>query len=87
MKESTRKYKEHQVFSYQNYHNMYMPEMQPRGNFWCNLCNVGAESAPPCWNRLKVSENLSVTGVAQVTPVVMSLHTATSQPTILPEIG
>ena len=38
--------------------------------FWCDLCDVGAESAPPGWNRVKVSENLGATAVA---PAVTSL--------------
>ena len=32
-----------------------------------------AESAPPGWNRVKVSENLGATPVAPVAPVVTSL--------------
>ena len=34
---------------------------------------VGAESAPPGWNRVKVSEILGATAVAPVAPAVMSL--------------
>ena len=32
-----------------------------------------AESAPPGWDRVKVSENLGATAVAPVAPVVTSL--------------
>ena len=38
--------------------------MKPWGNFWCDLCDVGAESVPPGWNRVKVTENLGRTAVA-----------------------
>ena len=34
-----------------------------------------AESAPPGWDRVKVSENLGATAVAPVAPVVTSLNT------------
>ena len=34
---------------------------------------LGAESAPPGWNRVKVSENLGATAVAPVAPVITSL--------------
>ena len=40
---------------------------------WCDLYDVGAESAPSGWN--KVSENLGATTVAPVAPAVTSLHT------------
>ena len=43
-----------------------------RGEFWCDLCDVGAESVPPGWNRVKVSENLGATTVASVAPAVMN---------------
>ena len=43
-----------------------------RGNFWYNLCNVGAESAPSGWNRVKVSRNLGATADAPVAPAVTS---------------
>ena len=33
-----------------------------------------AESAPPGWNRVKVSENLGATSVAPVAPVNTSLN-------------
>ena len=53
-------------------------QMQQRckwGNFWCDLCNVGEEFAPPPgpgWNRVKVSENLGVR--PPVAPAVTSLQ-------------
>ena len=34
----------------------------------------GAESAPLGWNRVKVTENLGVTEVAPVAPVVTSMN-------------
>ena len=37
-------------------------------------CQWWAESAPPGWDRVKVSENLGATSVAPVTPVDTSLH-------------
>ena len=43
------------------------------GNFWCPLCDGWAESVPPGWNRVKVSENLGATTVALVAPLVTSL--------------
>ena len=33
-----------------------------------------AESAPPSWDRVKVSENLGATSVAPVAPADTSLH-------------
>ena len=49
-------------------------EMLPWGNCWCDLCDGGAESAPPGWNRVKVSENFAATPVALVAPAVTSLR-------------
>ena len=48
--------------------------MKPWGNFWCDLCDVGAESVPPGWNRVKVTENLDATDVVPDAPVDTSLH-------------
>ena len=39
--------------------------------FACDLCDVGAESAPRGWNRVKASETLGAIVVAPVAPAVM----------------
>ena len=41
--------------------------------FGATYSMLGAESAPPGWNRVKVSENLGATVVAPVAPAVTSL--------------
>ena len=43
------------------------------GKFWCDLWDVGAESAAPDWNRVKVSNYLDATEVPLVAPAVTSL--------------
>ena len=48
--------------------------MYPWVNFWGDLRNGRAESAPPGWNRVKASENLGATAVALVAPAVTSLN-------------
>ena len=40
---------------------------------WSDLCDVGAESTPPGWNRVKASENLGATAVALFVPAVTPL--------------
>ena len=53
-----------------NFSGLEVSNKDREGIFWCNLCHVGAESAPSGWNRVKVSENVGATAVAPVAPAL-----------------